>query len=232
MNIRTEPEQLHTGIHPLPADAELPTRSTFLPEEKLRKLGESLAKGEVEFFYGLETFDFQQRNRENAAKIFEVYRVVNDAQARGEAVTPAAQWLLDNHYLVEETIYQIRRDLPRRFYRELPTLTVSGRRIPRALALAWLYVAHVDSMVSAEMFQAIVEGFQSIEPLRIGEIWALPSLLRFVLIENLRRLALRVNRARDMRQIANSVADSVLAAGDSDDRQSILDGYTEHARDT
>src|SRR5688500_13577167 len=126
MNIRTEPTHLEKGIHPLPADAELPIRSTFLHEDKLRKLGESLAKGELEFFYGLETFDFQERNRENAAKILEVYRLTNDAQARGEAVTPAAQWLLDNHYLVEETIYQIRRDLPRRFYRELPTIDVGG----------------------------------------------------------------------------------------------------------
>ena len=231
MNIRTEPAQLQAGIHPLPADAELPIRSTFLPEEKLRKLGESLAKGEIEFFYGLDTFDFQQRNRENATKILEVYRLTNDAQARGEVITPAAQWLLDNHYLVEETIFQIRRDLPRQFYRELPTMSVGGHRIPRALALAWIYVAHVDSMVSADMFQAIVEGYQSVEPLRIGEIWALPSLLRFVLIENLRRLALRVNRAREMRQIANSVADTLLSAGDGD-RQDILGGYAAHGRDT
>src|SRR3954467_4560636 len=115
MNARTDPTQLQKarldspqlekGVHPLPADAELPIRSTFLPEDKLRKLGESLAKGEIEFFYGLDNFDFQQRNRENAQKILEVYRLTNEAQARGEAVTPAAQWLLDNHYLVDETIY-------------------------------------------------------------------------------------------------------------------------------
>ena len=232
MNIRTEPTHLEKGIHPLPADAELPIRSTFLHEDKLRKLGESLARGELEFFYGLETFDFQERNRENAAKILEVYRLTNDAQARGETITPAAQWLLDNHYLVEETIYQIRRDLPRRFYRELPTIDVGGRQIPRALALAWIYVAHVDSTVTPDMFQSIVEGYQSVDPLRIGELWALPSLLRFVLIENLRRLALRVNRARELRLTANTVADAVLAAGDGDDRRNILAGYAEHARDT
>ncbi len=242
MNARTDPTQLQKarldspqlekGVHPLPADAELPIRSTFLPEDKLRKLGESLAKGEVETVNGLESFDFQQRNRDNARKILEVYQLTNDAQARGETVTPAAQWLLDNHYLVEETIYQIRRDLPRKFYRELPTIEVAGHRIPRALAIAWLYVAHVDSTVSGELFMAIVEGYQSVDPLRIGELWALPSLLRFVLIENLRRLALRVNRSRELRSIANSVADAVLAARDSEDGQAILAGYASHARDT
>ena len=118
------------------------------------------------------------------------------------------------------------------FTGELPTITVDGREVPRALALAWIYVAHVDSTVSASMFQAIVEGYQSVDPLRIGELWALPSLLRFVLTENLRRLALRVNRARELRHIANTVADAVLAAGDGDSRETILAGYAEHARDT
>src|SRR5690606_38619272 len=120
-------------------------------------------------------------------------RSTNEVQARGESITPAAQWLLDNHYVVEETIAQIRRNVPPRFYRQLPTLTLAdGTTVPRALALAWLYVAHTDSTVSADGFAAIVDGYQKYEPLKIGELWALPSLLRFVLIENLRRLALRV----------------------------------------
>ena len=198
----------------------------FLHEDRLRALGESLARNEIPSLFGMETFDFQQRIRENAAKILDVYRSTNAAQARGEMITPAAQWLLDNNYLVEETIFQIKRDLPRRFYRELPTMTLPGRQaVPRALALAWVYVAHSDSAVSAQMFKAMVEGYQAVEPLKIGELWALPSLLRFVLVENLRRIAVRVNRAREMRQIANEVADRVLRADDGDDRSRSLADY-------
>ena len=79
----------------------------------------------------------------------------------------------------------------------------------------------------------MVEGFQSVEPLKIGELWALPSLLRFVLVENLRRIAVRVNRAREMRQIANDVADRVLATPDEDDdRRASCADYSAHARDT
>ena len=216
----------------LPADAEGPIRAHFLDEERLRALGESLAKGDVGDLTDLRPFDFQARLRDNAKKILEVYRATNAAQGRGETVTPAAQWLLDNNYLVEETIFPVKRDLPRRFYRQLPTLKLSdGTSIPRALALAWAYVAHSDSSVSAPMFKAIVEGFQSVEPMKIGELWALPPMLRFVLVENLRRLAVRVNRSRDMRQIANEVADKVLASKTDDDRE-ILAGYRAHARDT
>lgn len=233
MNIQTNPAQIEKTSASFPAITEEPIRSNFLPEDRLRTLGVSLAKGDLADLFGLTPFDFQARIRDSAKKILEVYRSTNAAQARGETITPAAQWLLDNNYLVEETIFQVKRDLPRRFYRQLPTLKLSERAtVPRALALAWTYVAHSDSSVSATMFKSIVEGFQFIEPLKIGELWALPSLLRFVLIENLRRIAVRVNRTRQMRQIANEVADRVLATDDSADRQAILANYGAHAQDT
>ena len=233
MNIQTNPAHLDKTNAGFPAITEEPIRSTYLPEDRLRTLGESLAKGDLTDLFGLVPFDFQARIRDNAKKILEVYRSTNAAQAKGETITPAAQWLLDNNYLVEETIFQVKRDLPRRFYKQLPTLPLpGGSTVPRALALAWTYVAHSDSSVSASMFKAIVQGFQSIEPLKIGELWALPSMLRFVLIENLRRLAVRVNRTREMRQISNEVADKVLATDDNADRQAILANFSAHAQDT
>ena len=219
--------------HHFPAAPEQPIRAQFLHEDRLRALGESLARNEIASLFGMEAFDFQKRIREDAAKILDVYRSTNAAQTRGEMVTPAAQWLLDNNYLVEETIFQIKRDLPRRFYRELPTMTLpDGTTVPRALALAWIYVAHSDSTVAAHTFKSVVEGFQAVEPMKIGELWALPSLLRFVLIENLRRIAVRVNRARQMRQIANEVADRVLATpddeGDRKDPRRLLGACARH----
>jgi len=233
MNIQTDTKRLEQTAHHFPAPPEEPIRDLYLHEDRLRALGESLARNEITSLFGLQTFDFQKRIRENAAKILDVYRSTNAAQARGEMVTPAAQWLLDNNYLVEETIFQIKRDLPRRFYRELPVMTLpDGAKVPRALALAWIYVAHSDSQVAGHTFKSVVEGFQSVEPMKIGELWALPSLLRFVLIENLRRIAFRVERARRMRQIANEVADRVLATPDNDEDLKVLAPYAAHARDT
>ncbi len=233
MNIQTDPERLHISAKHFPPAAEQPIRAHFLHEARIRELGASLARKEVTSFHGIERFEFQARVRDNAEKVLAVYRATNAAQARGEMITPAAQWLLDNHYLVEETSFQIKRDLPRRFYRQLPRLELpTGGTVPRALAIAWIYVAHSDSTVSLQNFKAIVEGYQSVEPLKIGELWALPSLLRFVLIENLRRISVRVNRARELRGTANDVADKVLAASDSNDETSLLAAYTQHARDT
>eukprot|EP00300_Choanocystis_sp_HF-7_P031348 c40616_g1_i1.p1 GENE.c40616_g1_i1~~c40616_g1_i1.p1 ORF type:complete len:146 (+),score=17.98 c40616_g1_i1:192-629(+) len=136
MNVQARPAAAKTDTPPLPAMAEQPIRATFLQEDRLRALGVSLARKELDSFYGLTAFDFQARHRENAARILETYRSTNAAQARGEPITPAAQWLLDNNYVVEETIFQIKRDLPQRFYRQLPTITLpGGGEVPRALAL-------------------------------------------------------------------------------------------------
>jgi cyclic beta-1,2-glucan synthetase len=225
MNIQTRPDP---GVRAerLLQPPESAIRSTFLPEERMRSLGELMARQKLDSYFGLTGFDFQARIREDAARILEAYKMLNAAQEKGDAVTPAAQWLLDNHYLVDETVFQIKRDLPRRFYSQLPTTDIgNGVQVPRVLALAWVYVAHCDSNVSSSGLKAIVDGYQSVQPLKIGELWALPSLLRFVLVENLRRLSARVRRAHEMRQLANSLADRVLAAQDGDVRTAMLAEY-------
>ena len=137
-------------------------------------------------------------------------------------ITPAAEWLLDNYYVVEEAIQEVRRDFPRRFYRQLPTMKIGEVEIPRTLALGWLYVAHTQSSVSRESLTAIVEGFQKVEAFKIGELWALPSIVRFILIENLRRISSRVERSRGMRRKANEVADELIRQNDPEKSVVIL----------
>jgi cyclic beta-1,2-glucan synthetase len=232
MNIENKTARLPESLNPMPADVDSPIRSTYLHEEGLRELGARLAGAGSAIDPALDGLDFHARIDDIADTILKVYRITDKAQSTGETVTPAAQWLLDNHYLIEEAIYQVKRNLPPRFYRQLPTMrTPGGTRIPRVLAIVWLYVAHTDSTVVLHGLRAMVQGFQSVEPLRIGELWALPALLRFVLTENLRRLALRVNRSRELRQMANEAADRVLAADDGAARERLLAGYTLHARD-
>jgi cyclic beta-1,2-glucan synthetase len=231
MNIQTDPSLLNGAAKPLPASAEAPIRATFYHEANLRRLGQELARNKTAI-PGHGDFDFQRRIRENGKVIRDVYIATNEAQAKGETITPAAQWLLDNHYLIEETVFQVKRDVPRRYYRELPVDTFGGAvTIPRALAIAWAYVAHSDSSVSAAMFEAVVEGYQSVEPLKIGELWALPSLLRYVLVENFRRIAVRVRHSREMRHLANTLADRIATQGEGEDLERQLAPYARYALD-
>ena len=55
--------------------------------------------------------------------------------------------------------------------------------------VAWAFVAHTDSHFDTEMLCRFVRAYQEVQPLTIGELWAVAITLRIVLVENLRRLA-------------------------------------------
>ena len=72
------------GAEKLLTQAEAPIRSNFLPDDRMRQLGELLARGGLDTYFGLTGFDFQARMRDDGAKILEVYRSINAAQAKGD----------------------------------------------------------------------------------------------------------------------------------------------------
>lgn len=206
-------------------------RATYLTIEDLRDCGVRLGRGEGEELPGLMSFEFFQQHSDNEKEILRVYRAAALDVDAGASITPAAEWLLDNYYIVEEAIQEVRRDFPKKFFKQLPTRVIEGQKMPRVLALAWLYVAHTHSGVNRETLAAMVEGFQENEPLEIGELWALPSFIRFVLIENLRRIATRVDRSRNMRKRANDVADEIIRLNDETESAKVLAGVADLVRD-
>ena len=136
--------------------------------------------------------------------------------ARSVAITPAAEWLVDNYHIVDEQLREIHDDLPSGYYRELPKLAEGHLQgYPRVFGLAWAFVAHTDSRFDPEMLRRFVRAYQRVQPLTIGELWAVAITLRVVLVENLRRLAERIVHERAARQSADAVADRLLGVGGS-----------------
>ncbi|WP_433849042.1 GH36-type glycosyl hydrolase domain-containing protein [Brucella pseudogrignonensis] len=215
----------------IPPEQPSPIRALYKSDDELRELAASVARGDELPLPGYQSFEFDERLSENGKLILHAYRSSDAASRAGETITPAAQWLLDNHYQVDKTAQQTRRDLPRKFIRQLPTYAAQ-KNMPRIFALAWLYVAHTDSNFSLKSLTALVQGFQTVEPLKIGELWALPSAVRYFLIENVRRLALRVDRARNMRNLANTAADRIVTASDASELETVLAQYSQAARDS
>ncbi len=149
---------------------------------------------------------------ENAVVLLDAYRKTVSALAEGRAITPASEWLVDNYHLVERQVREINRDLPPGFHRQLPKLATgpfTGH--PRVFGLAWAFVAHTDSRFDADALVRYLRAYQSVQPLTIGELWAVSIALRIVLIENLRRLAVQTLINRDARLQADMIADQLLA---------------------
>ena len=142
------------------------------------------------------------------------YRAIAEAIREERAITPAAEWLVDNFHAVEEQIRVIRDDLPPGYYRQLPKLADGPLQgYPRVFGIAWAFVAHTDSRFEPQLLCRFVRAYQKVQPLTIGELWAVAITLRIILVENLRRVAERIARGRGARQDADALADQLLGVG-------------------
>jgi cyclic beta-1,2-glucan synthetase len=194
-----------------PWNTEASIREELFSVERLEQHAESLAAAQPITDTPISRRSLAARLRENETVLLAVYRDLARSVREGEAATPAAEWLLDNFHLVEEQIRQVRDDLPPRYYRRLPKLADGPfAGYPRVFGIAWAYIAHTDSRFDPETLSRFARAYQRIQPLTIGELWALTITLRIVLVENLRRAAKRLIKSRTARQQANDVADQLL----------------------
>jgi cyclic beta-1,2-glucan synthetase len=83
--------------------------------------------------------------------------------------------------------------------------------LPRVYGVAWAFVAPHRQRLRRRAARALPEAYQEARELTLGELWALPTTLRVVLIENLRRLAERVAANKAAREVANLCADRIEA---------------------
>ena len=97
--------------------------------------------------------------------------------------------------------------------------------------VAWAFVAHTDSHFDTEMLCRFVRAYQEVQPLTIGELWAVAITLRIVLVENLRRLAELIVHSSAARQEADDLADRLLGAGGraAEPASAVLAGVERHA---
>jgi cyclic beta-1,2-glucan synthetase len=122
----------------------------------------------------------------------------------GRLITPAAEWFLDNFYLIEEQIQMARRHLPRGYSRELPRLlNSSSAGLPRVYDIVLELISRVDAQIDAGQLSAFIAAYQTVSSLRLGELWAIPIMLRLGLIENLRRITARLTLGRKDRDLAD-----------------------------
>jgi cyclic beta-1,2-glucan synthetase len=198
----------------LPWNNREPIREELFSVERLEEHAKSLAIAQPVVSGPSRGSPLAGRLANNAAALLAAHRKIAKAVDEGRTITPAAEWLIDNYHLVEKQIREIRTDLPPGYYRQLPKLADGPfAGYPRVFGVTWAFVAHADSRFDAEILCRYMRAYQEIQPLTIGELWAVSITLRIVLIENLRRLAGRIVDSYDARQEADRIADRLLGAG-------------------
>jgi cyclic beta-1,2-glucan synthetase len=194
-------------------EAERPLRDELLSIERLDERARALAaRFTIAPSPRRRARNLFPRFDDNARVLAEAYRTLSEAVHKGEFITPAAEWLLDNFHLVAAEISNVRESLPLGYYRELPKLALrelAGNA--RVYALAIELIRHSDSRLDQDQLVRFLNSFQTVAPLTIGELWAWPSMLKVALIENLRRLAVGTLEAREARLAADDYLEKVEA---------------------
>ncbi|HLX65186.1 MAG TPA: glucoamylase family protein [Planctomycetota bacterium] len=163
------------------------------------------------------------RLKENERIIDRTYNVVTEMVHDGVHVPPAGEWLLDNYYIIKEHISLAREHLPKRFSKELPLLDKGpAEGFPRIYHLATELITHVDGRVDLDNLSSFIASYQRKAELTIGELWAIPIVLRLTLIENLRRVAQRLSAARNDCALAEKWAKQLVQMAEKDPQNLVL----------
>jgi cyclic beta-1,2-glucan synthetase len=196
---------------PPPWNDTTPIRSELFSVERLEEHARSLATEQLIVPGPTKGNPLSRRLAANEQVLLAAYHDIVTAIEENAAITPAAEWLVDNYHVIERQVREVRRDLPPGYYRQLPKLAVGPfAGYPRVFGLTWAFVAHTDSLFDPEILRRFLRAYQDVQPLTIGELWAVAITLRIVLLENLRRIAGRITDSRAARREADLIADRLL----------------------
>ncbi|MFZ2633604.1 MAG: glucoamylase family protein [Desulfosalsimonadaceae bacterium] len=204
------------------ASDETPLRAELFSASQMKEHGKTLAGLHI-----LET-DYVPdrllaRLADNEGVLLEIRDLLIDVVKANRRLTPAGEWLLDNFYLIEEQIRTAKKLLPKGYAKGLPRLKNGpSKGLPRVYDISLEIISHGDGRVDPDNLSSFVAAYQTVTPLKLGELWAIPIMLRLSLIENLRRVAVRIAIDRVDRNLADYWADKITETAEKDPKSLII----------
>jgi cellobiose phosphorylase len=164
-----------------------------------------------------------KRLAENETILRDVRKVLTDSLKKKHQISPAGEWLIDNFYLIEENIRSAKSNFPKKYSEELPQLSnVSPKGVTRVYDIIQQVICHGDGRVDIETLSNFVNAYQSVTNLKLGELWAIPIMLRLALIENLGRISSHVAIDKVNSNLANHWARKMIKISEKDPKNLIL----------
>jgi cyclic beta-1,2-glucan synthetase len=141
--------------------------------------------------------------------LHKAYQYLAEVSGEDPSLSQAAEWLLDNFYIAQQALRQIREDMPAGFYRQLPKLTTSPLEgFPRIYSLAREVLSYSENRVDIGILTHFVHTYQRSTALTMGELWAMPTMLRMGILENLVEALARINGfpVRDIEELSKGLS--------------------------
>ena len=210
------------GVDGKKTDESLPLRSELFTEEQLELHAVSLAR-KHRLTTTEQTEQLLKRLASNEEILLDVHHELTEAVKKNVRIVPAAEWLLDNFYLIEEQIYIGKKHLPKGYSIGLPQLKKGASSgLPRIYDIAVEIISHSDGHVNLRSLGKFIAGYQKIQYLQLGELWATPIMLRLALLENVRRLALQISLDIQNKDLAAYWADQMMETIENDPKNLVL----------
>ena len=199
-----------------------PLRSEIFTKDRLEAHAVTIAKRH-EIFFDKNAEHLLKRLADNENYLLEVYELLSGTLKQNNTISPAAEWMLDNFYLIEEQIYTGKKHLPKGYSKALPKL-VKGEfaNLPRVYDMAVEIISHSDGYVDIVNLTSFVKAYQTVNYLKLGELWAIPIMLRLALIENLRRLSALISEDITNKALADKWADEMVEIVEKDPKNLVL----------
>src|SRR5690242_16401647 len=195
------------GVH---KNSEEPFRSELFSSDQMDRHGQVVAKAH-KLKKGLSADKLLKRLEENEKNLLEVRNLLVESIRSGKIVTPASEWLLDNFYLIEEQIVIARKHLPKGYSEALPYLSSgTSEGLPRVYDIVLEIISHSDGRVDITGLTSFIANYQTESILTLGELWAIPIMLRLAVIENLSRVAGKIALDVIDQNLADHWADKMM----------------------
>jgi len=201
---------------------EEPLRGELFSSDQMERFGKTLA-GSHTLSTKPAKDHLLKRLDDNEAILHEVRKLLTGSIKRKQEIAPAGEWLIDNFYLIEEHIRTAKTHFPKGYSEDLPQLLDrSSKGLTRIYDIVLQIISHSDGRIDIESLGSFLQAYQTVTNLQLGELWAIPIMLRLALIENLRRVSARIAIDRVDRNLADYWAGQMIETVEKNPKDLIL----------
>ena len=199
-----------------------PLRAELFSIEQMEQHAQQLA-GHHDVIVGQSAELLLKELSDNEKILSQVNELLQKSVKEKRSISPAAEWLLDNFYLIDDQIRIAKRHLPKGYSKGLPKLQHGAMAgLPRVYNIAIEIIAHSDGHIDIHRLTSFITSYQKERDLTLGELWAVPIMLRLALIENLSRVAARIAVDRNDSALANKWAKQIIETAENNPKDLVL----------
>ena len=194
--------------------------NAILDEEQLKKHLEKMAMQHIlKNKSNKETYPIPQL-LENYSNIKLVYDLLNEHIKLGINIHPAGEWILDNFYIVEETVSQIQKEMTLKKYTDFVGIE-NGKYagFARIYVLATEIVAYTDNKITRENLEKYIKAYQTKKTLTMEEIWNIGVFLQIAIIQNISEICEKIYCAQVQKYKVKSIIERLVEKKSKDELQ-------------